>query len=216
MSVPSPPTGYDVAKHVSHGRADCHLTVGFDREQGHIPRFLVMLHYQISSAPEWEAIARMDHNETSTTGHDVYREGLHVDIVRRSKKTVHLDISHAPLPSSRGRVTRDCVKYLRRETDYIIGVYEEQYAPGGPPQWPDGGNSIPMFIRENLLEENMSEGAPAEAEILTIEELTALLAEATDTTPEEIEEGAEDFDIAPLEEAEVVGYGDSGPLTDAP
>ena len=35
-----------------------------------------------------------------------------------------------------------------------------------------------------------------------------------DTTSEEIELGAEEFEIAPPEETEVVGYGGHGPLTD--
>jgi len=39
---------------------------------------------------------------------------------------------------------------------------------------------------------------------LSPEEVTALLAEATGSTPEEIERGAEEIEIAPPEEAEVV------------
>mgnify|MGYP007124904381 CR=1 FL=1 len=45
MPIPSLPGGYDVTKRVSTGRADCHITVGFDRENAHIPRFIVLLHY---------------------------------------------------------------------------------------------------------------------------------------------------------------------------
>lgn len=37
--------------------------------------------------------------------------------------------------------------------------------------------------------------------IISIDELTEVLAEATGTTPEEIEQQAEDVDIAPPEEA---------------
>jgi hypothetical protein len=65
----------------------------------------------------------------------------------------------------------------------------------------------------NLLEKNMCHESPAEEDILTIEELTELLAEVTDTTPEEIERGAAEIDIAPPEEGEVVRtFGDPGPL----
>ncbi len=39
----------------------------------------------------------MDHNEVSALGHDVYHEGLHVDVARRSQSTVHLQLAHAPL-----------------------------------------------------------------------------------------------------------------------
>lgn len=220
MSAPSRPTGYDVAKHVHAGRSDCHLTVGFDREQGHIPRFLVILHHQVATNPvEWTAIARMDHNETSATGHDVYREGLHVDVARRSSSTVHLHVPHAGLPSNRGMVIRRCATYLRQEADYFIAVYEERQAPGGPPRWSDGGDPTPTFISGNLLEGDMSREAPAEKDVLTDEELTEVLADATDTTPEEIERGAEEIEIAPPEEATVVGYGEHngeyGFLTDS-
>jgi len=53
----------------------------------------------------------MDHNETSALRLDVYHEGLHVDIVRRSQPTVHLQLPHAPLPASRGAVIRRSVDY---------------------------------------------------------------------------------------------------------
>ncbi len=97
MPIPSLPSGYDVAKHVDADRPDCHLTVGFDREEGRIPRFLILLHYQTATDPiRWGELARMDHNETAVLGHDVYDEGLHVDISRRSERTVHIDVPHAP------------------------------------------------------------------------------------------------------------------------
>lgn len=205
MRTPSLPSGYDVAKHVHAARPECHLTVGFDRQRGHIPRFLVQLHYQATTDPvQWKAIARMDHNETSATGHDVYREGLHVDIARRSSKDVHLQLSHGPLPSNRGAVIRGCVDYFIAEAGYFIDVYEERRSPGSPPTWsPDGGDSTPTFIRADMLEQDMSRESPAE-DALSVDELTELLADVTDTTPAEIEHGAEDLEIAPPEEATVV------------
>lgn len=211
MSFPSPPTGYDISKHVPHGRGDCHLTVGFDQEQGHIPRFLVMLHYQVSQSPvQWGAIARMDHNDRAARGHDVYSEGLHVDIARRSKQTVQLDVTHATLPANRGRVIRQCGEYLEQESDYFINVFEERRPPGRPPRWSDGGDPAHTFISTDPVEEDMCHESPAEEDILTFEELSEVLAEVTDTTPEEIERG---FEIASPEEGEVVRtFGDAGPL----
>lgn len=216
MRLPSRPTGYDVAHHVSCGRSDCHITVGFDRKQGHIPRFLILLHYQTSTAPvNWTEIARMDHNETPGQGHDVYQEGLHVDIARQSKRTVHLQIRHARLPSNRGIVVRACVQYLQQESDYFIDVYKERHTPGSPPRWsPDGGEPTRTFISTDPVESDMSREAPSEDEVLSPEELSEVLAEATGTTPEEIERGAEEFEIASPEEATIVGYGGYGPLTE--
>jgi hypothetical protein len=65
----------------------------------------------------------------------------------------------------------------------------------------------------NLLEKNMCHESPAEEDILTLEELSEVLADVEGTTPEEIERGAAAIDIAPPEEAEDVGYGDGGSLT---
>lgn len=216
MSTPSLPTGYDVSKHVHAGRSDCHLTVGFDRQRSHIPRFLVQLHYQVSTDPvRWKTIARMDHNETSAMGHDVYQEGLHVDVDRCSTRTVHLGAAHPPLPANRGYVVRGCVDYFRQELGYFIVVYEKRRRPGRPPRWsPDGGYSAGTFIRSNLLEDGMSREAPVEEDILTVEELTELLAETTDTTPEEIDRGAGELNLAPPEEARVVGYGERSSLSE--
>jgi hypothetical protein len=155
----------------------------------------------------------MDHNDYAARGHDVYSEGLHVDIARRSKPTEQLDVPHATLSSNRGAVIRGCVDYLRQETDYFTNVYEEQRSPGTPPRWSDGGNPARTFIRTDPVEGDMCHESPAEEDILTIEELTELLAEVTDTTPEEIERGAAEIDIAPPEEGEVVKtFGDPGPL----
>lgn len=205
MSAPSLPTGYDVSKHVPAGRRDCLLTVGFNQRQQHIPRFLVQLHYRVAIDPiEWTAIARMDHNETSSLGHDVYREGLHVDVARRSQPTVHLQLPHAPLPISRGSVIRGCANYLKREAQYFVDVFEERRSPGRPPSWSDGGEPTPTFIPSRRVEGDMSREAPADADMVSDEELTELLADAEGTTPEEIERGAAELEIAPPEGATVV------------
>jgi hypothetical protein len=202
---PRPPAGYDVAYRVDAGRPDCHITVGFDQNQQQIPRFLVQLHYQADTDPvDWVELARMDHNETSARGHDVYREGLHVDVARRTDPTVHLKLRHAPLPTNRGIVIRGCDRYFRAELAYFIDVYKGNISSGSPPRWtPDGGESTRTLIRENLIEGDMSRESSTE-EVLSPEELSKVLAEATGTTAEEIERGAEEMEIAPPSEATVV------------
>jgi len=204
MTAPALPSGFDVTKHVQAGRPDCHITLGFDRRRTRLPRFLVQLHYQIGTDPvRWKAIARMDHNETSTTGHDVYREGLHVDVARETTSTVHLQLRHAPLPPNRGTVIRRSAEYLATEADYFIDVYEGRISPGNPPRWSDGGRSTPMFICRDRVDGGMSQESPAE-DALSLEELSAELADATGATPEEIEREAEELEIAPPAEATVV------------
>ena len=54
------------------------------------------------------------------------------------------------------------------------------------------------------VEGDMSREAPADADMVSHEELTVLLADAEGTTPEEIERGAAELEIAPPEEAIVV------------
>lgn len=207
MSAPSLPNGYDVPKHVQAGRPDCHVTVGFDKQRGHIPRFLVQLHYQVTTDPvRWSAIARMDHNETSRRGHDVYREGLHVDVERRTGGEVTLHPRHPTLPSNRGEVINGCVVYFLRSADYFIDVYEGRLSPGSPPPWsPDGGEQPHKFISVNTVSTSMSQESPVE-DALSLDELNELLADATDTTAEEIERGGSDLadEIAPPWEADVV------------
>jgi len=170
MSAPPLPTGYDVSKHVPAGRRDCLLTVGFDRHQQQIPRFLVQLHYRVATDPiGWMAIARMDHNETSALGHDVYREGLHVDVARRSQPIVHLRLAHAPLPISRGAVIRGCADYLKREAEYFVDVFEEHRLPGRPPSWSDGDEPTPTFMASRRAERDMSREALADADMVSDE-----------------------------------------------
>lgn len=203
MSRPSPPTGYDVCKRVQAGRSDCLITVGFDRIRSHIPRFLIQLHYQTTASPvQWDPIARMDHNDSPMKGHNVYKEGLHVDIDRRTSPEVKLYLHHSLLPASRGTVIRRCVEYFDNESDYFVDVFEERTVPGTPPRWPDGGTQAPKFIRDENVEGGMSKESSAE-EPLSLAELSETLAAAEDTTAEKIEQGAEDIDIATPEKAEV-------------
>lgn len=204
MSAPSLPAGYDETRHVQAGRPDCHITIGFDQQRQHIPRFIVQLHYQTATNPvDWTEIARMDHNETSITGHDVYTEGLHVDIARESKATVHLQVPHSPLPRSRGTVIRRCAEYLAGEASYFIGVFEERRPPGSPPGMPDGGEVPRELIYENLLSGGMNQESPVE-DALSLEDLSEVLAAAEGTTADEIERGAAEIEIAPPSEATVI------------
>lgn len=204
MRLPSSPDGYDTSKVVQTGRPNCAITVGFDRIRGHIPKFLVQFHYQVSNAPlQWEPIARIDHNEKPGKGHNVYNEGLHVDIDRRTLPEVKLYIRHTPLPKSRGAVISKSVDYFRTHADYFIDVFEENRLAGTPPKWPDGGVQAPKLNCSENVEDIMSKGSPAE-EALSLDELNETLAAAENTTVEEIEREAESMEFAPPEEGEVV------------
>ncbi len=108
------------------------------------------------------------------------------------------------LPANRGIVVRGRDRYLRQHAAYLINAYEERRSPGGPPRWsPDGGRDAHTFITPNLPPGDVSK-EPATGDVLTPEELSDVLAEATETTADEIEREAEEPDIAPPEEATVV------------
>lgn len=133
---PSPPLGYDRSYAVSIGRNDCHVTVGFDQHRGQIVRFLVQLHYLTGYYPlDWTQIARFDHNEVDTSGHDIYNEGLHIDIERHDGTTITLHPPHRTLPRDRGVVIGRCVTYFQRNADDIIAIYKGTASPGTP-SWP--------------------------------------------------------------------------------
>jgi len=205
MTVPPLPEGYDHTKYVPVDRMDLVVTVGFDREGTYIPRFLVQLYYRIQVGPaQWISIARMDHNETANTGHNIYTEDLHVDIRHQPTEGAHLKISHEQLDENRGAVIRQCVTYLSTEAEYFIEVYTGERDPDSPPSWSDGGPTRNL-ISPDPQEAGMSQDpAFPEEDVASLRELTKLLAEATDTSPEELERRAAEMEFPPPHEAAVV------------
>lgn len=132
------PSGYDESRRVAKGRGDCQVTFGFDRDGTDIPRFLVQLSYATSMYPTWDwiDIARFDHNETAPTGHDIYSEGIHIDVRTPSRRYVTLRPSHDPIPPDKGIVIRWCIDYFEAHSQYFIDVFEGQTTPTNAPGWP--------------------------------------------------------------------------------
>ena len=204
MSVPSHPSGYDTTMDIPVSRSDCHLTVGFDRQGTHIPRFLIQLHYATSFAPvHWESVARFDHNETGSDGHDVYQEGIHIDISKQSGGEVKVCPPQGAVPHQSGKVIRWCIDYFNQEADYIVSVYEGDVSPANPPGWPDGGDSAHRLLCENTVLQNM-QPEPRGEDTVSKEELTEILADTTGTTAKEIDRGVDEIAVGPLEEGEIV------------
>lgn len=198
------PQGYDVSKAVDINYSDCVVTVGFDKADRDIPRFLVRLHYLTSVTPvSWDEVARFDHNEGYGYGHDIYDEGLHIDVSIRSDGVEKVYPRHSTLPANRGKVIRRCVEYLEQHAQYFLDVYEGNISPGGPPPWPDGGELSPMLFTGKRIEADMEFERRGD-DMLTKEQLSELLADATGTTADEIERGAAEIEIEPPEEADTV------------
>ena len=120
---------------------------------------------------------------------------------------MHAEIFDGPLQTNRDVVIRKCVNYLKANAQYFIDVFKGDRSTDTPPKWSDGGKSPHTLISPNTVRTGMSHEQPAEEpseEVLSDDELTELLADATGTTPEEIEEGAEAMDWPAPEEATVL------------
>jgi hypothetical protein len=59
--------------------------IGYDRIRDEIERFVVQLEYEIELG-EWVTVVRSDHDPQSEHGHDVAKEGVHLDVYRDSEK----------------------------------------------------------------------------------------------------------------------------------
>jgi len=136
MNTPPTPSGYDQSYSViCRTHSKCQLTVGIDVHAGDVVRFVVRLHYPLSRAStQWETIARFDHN-AGVGGHDIYDEGLHIDVKPPSgKQKIHP--THGPIPRAGGVVVRLCVQYLQQHAQYFVDVFKGNTQPGSPSGWP--------------------------------------------------------------------------------
>lgn len=207
VNYPPSPRGYDTADWADISHPDCIITFGFDTRGGRMVRFVVRLHYQISNDPvNWDVIARLDHNETPNSGHDLYQEGLHIDVKGPSGRFTKYRPKHSPLPPNTGALFQLCFNYLKRETQSLIDIYNGN-SSAGPPKAPDGGlpprDHIPnRLMTRHIIYPDMSR-EPSPEDPLSHEEVTELVAEATGTTAEEIARQAEEVEVGPIEEAEL-------------
>jgi len=85
--------------------------------------------------------------------------------------------------------------------------FEGDRSATNPPKWPDGGELPYTLITTKPVVSDMSQEQPREdasEEVISMDELTGVLADATGETPEEIERGAEEIEFLPPEEATVL------------
>jgi hypothetical protein len=115
--------------HVDHDH--CRIVVRFDKERGSLDRFAVQL--QAQATPAWKTIAQIDHAPRDANGHDLYVEGLHVDIYRRNGEELKLYPAHTSLPSDPGKLLRVCTDYLKGNVGWFWKVHRGHIEPGGPP-----------------------------------------------------------------------------------
>lgn len=112
--------------------------LGFDKDDSNnIIRFMVELRYLESPRPMiWKFIARFDHNSVDGTGHDVYIEGLHIDVKIENGPELTIYPSYDNLPSKTGVVLRACIEYFSDHVDYFYKAFKGEISPNNPPSWP--------------------------------------------------------------------------------
>jgi hypothetical protein len=102
---------------------------------GAVTRFVYQLEYDIAATPagthtpDWQPVARFDHNVAPNRGHDVREEGLHLDLYRDGEKhrvlagfpTVSLE--HAP---------QFCEQFLEDNATQLLEQFERWHDLYGP------------------------------------------------------------------------------------
>lgn len=127
MAGPPQPSDYNTSKHVELDRSDAVIAVGFNTDETNtITKFYVgLLYYDKVRGPDhWHQAARFDHDATDNGGHDIYEEGLHVDMLKRDGSKRKAVISDSP-PSDVGFVVRSCVNYFKEHYEYFITAYRD-------------------------------------------------------------------------------------------
>lgn len=89
-------------------------------------RFVVQLEYNVGHRttrpdPSLEVVARFDHDATSTGGHDVRREGLHMDVYRDGERVLR-GRGFPKIPP--GAAMRYAELYLSRNADRLVARFE--------------------------------------------------------------------------------------------
>lgn len=106
----------------------------FDTDSGSIVRFVAQLQKRTTYS-NYETVAQFDHDPDSPGGHDIYEEGLHLDVYRADGPVVKIYPSHPPLPRSLGVVLRNCTDYLREHSAWLMAVEIGAKSPSNPPNY---------------------------------------------------------------------------------
>lgn len=82
--------------YLKHLPGPLQIRIGRTTERGDLTQFVVQLEYWIGG--EWKEVVRYDHDCNTEGGHDVTKEGLHIDVYRDGEK-VDMESVTGPLPA---------------------------------------------------------------------------------------------------------------------
>lgn len=130
------PSGYDDSFLISCSRGDCQVGVGLNKSGGDVTAFLVQLQYAKQYLPiQWTQIARFDHNPSNPSGHDIFDEGLHIDIVRKHGRDIKIMPAISHLPRNLSVVIDGCINYFDNNAKWFKDIYDGSQSPSGAPKW---------------------------------------------------------------------------------
>lgn len=127
---------YDREYPVDCDHPQCHIYVRLAKDRGRLRRFAIQLQKYQELTPKWETIAQFDHDPGADMGHDVFSEGLHIDLYLEYASDMKVYPSHPPLRDfSPGAVVRRCVDYFKEHDEWFLNVHRGLVAPDDPPHW---------------------------------------------------------------------------------
>ena len=104
-------------------------------DAGEVSYFLVQLEYDVEATPtgknnpDWQTVARFDHNPDTEEGHDIREEGLHLDVYKHGEKH-KVKRGFPPVPP--GHAIRYCERYFERHAGRLLEQFERWHGLYGP------------------------------------------------------------------------------------
>jgi len=127
---------YDEEFPVSVSHSFCRIQVRMALEEGNLEAFVVQLEAIHTSVDDWDVIAQIDHEPGAPGGHDLFVEGIHVDVFRFVGEGEKLWPDHPQLFGvSDGALLRACIDYLGGHADWFFQTATGLADPVDPPQF---------------------------------------------------------------------------------
>lgn len=96
------------------------VRLGYSHNRGTVTRFVVQLEYRVED--EWREVVRYDHDPAGEFGHDVTKEGLHIDSYRDGKQ-YRTEYIGPPMPA--GRALDRAEDHLTNNLKVFINRFEQ-------------------------------------------------------------------------------------------